>query len=379
MKKLIALMLVLVMLVALFAGCAPTTPDPTPPPTPAATPPATVTDPEPPSLGMIEGWDLTNMPEGGFRVGLSNFSIGNSFRVQNMLTFEEEAQRLMELGIISEFLVTNSDGDTARQIADMRDFITMGFDIVLLTAISPTALIPVVEEAVDAGVIVISFDSGVQTEAVTASILLDNRAYGRIQAEWLVEQIGESGRLIMLSGRAGTLTAEDRVLGSMDVLNQFPDIEIIAHVYANFDYAEARAAVEGLIAVHPDIDGIISHGGAMTRAAIDAFDAAGIPLVPMTGEPNNGLLRVWAERMDEGFSSIAPISPSWSSVLALHIGITAATGGRFEKHSLIRLDPVTDDNLMDFVRFDLSDNFWAPSPLSEEVIQRLFGEGGEFS
>ena len=41
---------------------------------------------------------------------------------------------------------------------------------------------------------------------------------------------------------------------------------------------------------------------------------------------------------------------------------------------MCEIESVTDETLKDVVRTDLSDNYWAPSILSEEKLQELYGE-----
>lgn len=62
----------------------------------------------------------------------------------------------------------------------------------------------------------------------------------------------------------------------------------------------------------------------MTQAAMEAFQAAGRDMVPMTGEANNGFLRCWIDVLDEGFSSVAPSSaylPERDSIGYCNFGI----------------------------------------------------------
>lgn len=322
----------------------------------------------------VAGFDISNMPEGGYTVALCNFSLGNTWRVQMVETFKQVAEEYKELGLIKQYYVTNSDGDTAQQISDMEDLITMGVDIICLTAASPTALVPVVGDAMDEGITLISFDAGVDTDNVTASLTLDNTEFGKVDARWLADKIGGKGKIAVLAGQAGSKNAEQRVNGVNDILKDYPDIEVVALSYCDYDYATAKAAIESIISTYDDIDGILSLGGAMSRACIDAYENAGLELVPITGEANNGFLKMWFQRQEEGFKSVCPISPNTSGAQALNLALTAITGGDYEKVNVFEIECVTDETLKDSVRMDLSDNYWAPSILSEEKLLELYGE-----
>lgn len=310
----------------------------------------------------------------GWSVALVNFSLANTWRVQMQEEFIVECEKLVDEGVLSEYFVTNSNGDITKQISDMRDMITKDVDAILLAAASSTALIPVVDEAMEAGIKVISFNSGVDTDNVTASVLLDNFAFGATSAQYIVDAIGGSGKIIILNGIAGDQTCELRTNGVYSVLDEYPDIEILAETYCDYDYAQGKAAVESLLSAHPQIDAVLSLGGAMTLGAIDAFKAAGRPLVPMSGESNNGFMKVWAENLENGFSSVAPCSPPTISLMALDVALQSLRGEEFEKDQDVELLVVTDDTVLDYVRPDLSDNYWVPCNLPEETIQELYGE-----
>ena len=180
--------------------------------------------------------------------------------------FIAECDKLVEEGVLSEYFVTNSNGDITKQISDMRDMITKDVDAILLAAASSTALIPVVDEAMDAGIKVISFNSGVDTDNVTASVLLDNFAFGATSAQYIADSIDGSGKIIILNGIAGDQTCELRTNGVYSVLDQYPDIEILAETYCDYDYAQGKSAVESLLSAHPEIDAVLSLGGDNTAS-----------------------------------------------------------------------------------------------------------------
>lgn len=310
----------------------------------------------------------------GYKVALCNFSLANTWRVEMQETFIYQCEQYKEQGIISEYYVTNSDGDVSQQVSDMADLVTKGVDLICLTAASASALVPAVEDAMDAGVAVVNFDCAVDTDDLTAKLILDNEEFGRVDAQWLADQLGGKGKIILIAGQAGTDNAEKRVNGAKNVIAQYSDMEIIAESYCDNDYAKAKAATESMLSAYPEIDGVLSLGGAMTRGAIDAFEEAGRELVPMCGEANNGYLKVWHDRVDQGFQAIAPISPNTSGAMALRLGIDALEGLNIKKDNTLTVNFVTNETLEDFVRTDLSDSFWAPTELPEEKLQELFGE-----
>jgi len=308
----------------------------------------------------------------GYVIGFSNFGVGNSWRVQMEAEFKARADHLVANGVIKEYYMTDSNGDIDRQIADIQDFITKRCDAIIITAASPDALSPVCEEAVEAGIVVISFDNYVTTNNITAKVGIDEVEFGRRGAQWLSDRLGGTGNIVVLNGIEGTGVNAMRSEGAMSVFAEHPDIIILDDVHAGWDYDQAKIAVEGFLSAYPQIDGVWSQGGAMTLAALDAFIEAGRPLVPMSGEANNGLLKAWKEHLENGFDSIAPCSPTSMSADALDTAIRSLDGKIVHLNTVISLPVITSDTLDDYVRMDLPDSFWNYTILTFDQIDALY-------
>ena len=308
----------------------------------------------------------------GYVVALCNYSIGNSWRAQMEQEFVAEAEKLKAEGVVSEYYITNSNEDINKQISDMQDLITKKVDAIVITAASPTALAPVVEEAAEAGIKVVSFDNVVETDEQVATVGIDEKEFGRIGAEWLVDKLDGKGKIVVLNGIAGTATDSLRWGGAEEVFKQYPDIEILGSANASWDYAQGKAAMESMLSAYPEIDGVWSQGGAMTQGAIDAFIAAGRDLVPMTSEGNNGAIRAWIENQDKGLSCIAPSNPTYTSAEALRVVIKALNGEDIPGNVVMDIETVTEENVDQYYRSDMPDSFWVLTELDDATLQKLY-------
>lgn len=308
----------------------------------------------------------------GYVVALCNYSIGNSWRAQMEQEFVAEAEKLKADGTVSEYYITNSNEDINKQISDMQDLITKKVDAIVITAASPTALAPVVEEATEAGIKVVSFDNVVETDKQVATVGIDEKEFGRIGAQWLADILDGKGKIVVLNGIAGTATDSMRWGGAEEVFNKYPDIEILGSANASWDYAQGKAAMESMLSAYPEIDGVWSQGGAMTQGAIDAFLAAGRNLVPMTSEGNNGAIKAWIDNRDKGLTCIAPSNPSYTSAEALRVAVKALNGEEVPKNVVMDIDTVTEENVEDYYRPDMPDSFWVLTELSDEALHKLY-------
>jgi ribose transport system substrate-binding protein len=309
---------------------------------------------------------------GPYKIGFSNISVVNSWRVQMVRELEQEKTLHPE---VSDLFITDAGGDVNKQIADVEDLLSKGIDALLITPASPDALVPVVQKALDSGIPVIVFNSSIAGDIATSSIGTDETEFGYVDAKWLMDQLGCKGQIIALDGIAGNSISEDRFNGLQKAINACPDpsaIKILSRTAADWAYDKGKIATEQALAAYPQIDGVWSQGGAMTQGAMEAFQAAGRPLVPMTGEDNNGFMKLWKKLQPSGFKGIAASEPTWLSGSALNLALDALNGKPVPKKRLIPVPTITDATLDQYVKPDLSDDYWANSKLPADVAAKYY-------
>ena len=284
MKKWIALLLSCVMLLAMVAGCGGT---------PAESPSQ--------SGGAGETAPQSAAPDGEtktYKVGFSNVWVGNTWGVQCVNELEAYLRNNEQ---ISEYYIYNADNDVNKQISDIEDLIAKGVDMLILQPISAESVAAVVEEAYDAGIVVVNCTSPLSdaTDKYNVSVVARDYDFGYVGAKWLCEELGGEGNIVCLDGMAGLSSAVLRMQGAQDAFAEYPGINVIASEYADWDYATAKPVMENLLAAYDDIDGIWSSGGDMTRAAIEVWADSGRDWIPMMGEDCNGFLKLWSEYKDD--------------------------------------------------------------------------------
>jgi ribose transport system substrate-binding protein len=241
--------------------------------------------------------------------------------------------------------------------------------------VNAEALTPVIEEAYNRGVVVVTTASKLETDKYTAALVSDETEFGRAGGTWLVEKLGGKGNVIILDGMSGIATADQRRAGAMSVFAKHPDIKVVAREFADWDYAKGKMATENMLAANPVINGVWSSGGDMTRGAIEAFVENGRSLVPMTGEDGNGFLKLWKKYIDDpGFDSIATTMPAWIYGEGVNTGIRILKGEPYEKEVVNPVPTILRDTLDQYVREDLNDSFWANTRLPEELIQKFYAQ-----
>ncbi len=301
------------------------------------------------------------------KVGYDIYFLGNSWSVQLYQEFKYDVETYYADTI--DVTYVESEGDISKQIANLEDLIAKEVDVIITTPNDTTALNSTLQDAMDAGIKVILLAAGIDGDAYDTLITVDEVEFGRVGAQWLVDQLGGSGKIICLNGISGLSTSEQRYAGAKGVFDQYPEIEVLAVEDANWDYAAGKTVTSDLLAAYPQIDGVWSQGGAMTLGAIEAFKAANRELVPMTGEDNNGLMKAWYNDKSEG---IGCAKPTWLARVAIENAVKLAAGETVEKNQIYPVQTIVTEQIADYVKPELPDDVWCGTELPDEVLKEIF-------
>jgi ribose transport system substrate-binding protein len=304
-----------------------------------------------------------------FVIGVSNVSVANSFRVQMIEEIKYYAEQHPDL--IKEVIITDAGGDANKQISDIEDLVTRKVDALLVAPASDTALTPVVEDAIAAGIPVIVFNSDMQSDKVAARALPPYHDWARQTADWLGKTMNGKGDVIALRGIAGLAAEADEWAGVEEALKNYPDINIICTEYADWAYDKAKTAVANCLANHPEVDGVLSIGDAMTWAAAETlkdqdYDVTQIPMIGIGG--SNGFLKYWQAN---NLNAYVIADPTDIGVTALKAAVDLLQGKSVEPNLSPSQYDIYSSNLNDFVKSDMPDSAWVGTGLPNDVLKSL--------
>lgn len=161
-----------------------------------------------------------------------------------------------ELGVKTSFIGPEKESEVGKQVNMVENAINQHVDAIVLAALDTEALIPVVEKAEKAGIPVVMFDSGVNSEIPKSFVATDNVAAGAIAGEEMAKAIGKKGKVAIVAHNAGTQTAIDREKGFKDAISKYSNIEIINTFFSDGDKSKALAITQDIMTTNPDIVGI---------------------------------------------------------------------------------------------------------------------------
>jgi len=167
-------------------------------------------------------------------------------------------------GLGYTYIYTDSAQDPAKQVTDVENLIQRGANLIFIDAVDPTAVVPAVEAANDAGVPVITLMRKPTGGTWVTNVYLDSIKHGEMACQLIVDMLG------------GTDAGRDRTIGCTNIYNAYPDIDMVAQVPAGWTRTEALAQMGTILEAHPDVDGVFGANDEEALGAVQAFKAAGI-------------------------------------------------------------------------------------------------------
>lgn len=305
--------------------------------------------------------------DGAPTVVLSNAFIGNQWRQSMVNAFEHSAADALEEGLISSFKVVNAPGQNSAtdQIAQLKTILLEAPDILLIDPASPTALAPVIAQACELEITVVVFDSGIESDCayvVTNSF----PEWGRQSTGAVATAMDGAGSLLISRGVVGSAPEAEFYEAQMEVLKDYPDIEVAGTVNGYCSSPDAQKAVVGVLSSLPEIDAVAGCGDGFGIA--QAFQSAGQPIPIMAFEPSGRALRFWAEN-DVPEGSIAIMSDPGQSVAALYTALAIVDGEEVPQTTIFPSVFIADDD-RDAWLDAVGEDEIASWPWTKELVER---------
>jgi ribose transport system substrate-binding protein len=282
-------------------------------------------------------------PGGGWKVCFSNAAVDNPWRQVGYTTMQAEVGLHPE---IAEFSVLDAEASDDKQISDIESLVGQDCDALIVSPNTTATLTPAVEEACASGIPVIVFDRGVNTDCpVTFIKPIGGYAFGADAAEFLVDEVGEGGRVLALRILPGVDVLETRFAAAQQIFEE-SGIELIGAEFTEGDAANTKSIVSDYIA-RGDIDGIWMDAGATAVAAIEAFEDEGLDVPPITGEDQQDFLQKWE---DDGLTAVAPTYPTYQWRTPVIAAVRILSGEQVPSEWNLPQPKITEDTLSDYLQ-----------------------------
>ena len=258
------------------------------------------------------------------RIALVVKSLGNGFFDAAAKGAEEAAT---EIGGI-EIIYTGPTSATAEgQIEIINALIAQQVDAIAISANDPDALVPVLKKAMDRGIAVISWDSGVAAEGRQMHLNpSDTALIGETIFKLAADYLPDGGQVAILSASSTAANQNSWIDAGKEALpTMFPNIELVATVYGDDDSVKSTDEAKGLIASYPNLKAIIAPTTVGVVAAAQVVTDMGlIGRINVTGL---ALPSKFKQFIDSGASqAVARWNPIDLGSSAVYIANALATG-----------------------------------------------------
>ncbi|MFO1151678.1 MAG: substrate-binding domain-containing protein [Alsobacter sp.] len=235
---------------------------------------------------------------GPYTIGFANASQADLWLVT--FTHGVEFAAAKNKDRIKKLIMTDANGDAAKQVSDIQDLMNQGIDLLLVNPAAADPLDPIMARAMKQGIPVVSVARRPKNDSSFVSfVTASDQALARISATWLAEKLGGKGSIVLLPGLAGASPAEMRLQAAKEVFAQYPDLKILDTQYTGWSPANGKKLMSALIQRHGKaITGVWADSGLQGSGAVEAFLGAGAKpseIPPMTGGDLNRMYKLAME------------------------------------------------------------------------------------
>lgn len=273
MKKIIALLLALVMLFALAACSSGTTPAPS------------------------ESTDANSAAENesskaGEETSENDYTIG-VFTKDGTIAFWRYCMQGAkaageELGVTVKEYAPQSYTDVAGQITMIEDAIQSGVDAICVAACDSTAILPALEKAHEAGIVVICFNTRVPDFEYSATFVgVDNVEASRAVVAKYLEDVDYKCNMAVIEGDPAGQQNIDRTQCLYEFEEQYEDVNLVAIQPGYANREQSMTVMENILQSTEDIDVVWAISDVAALGAAQAIEASGrdIPVICIDGTP----------------------------------------------------------------------------------------------
>ncbi len=152
-------------------------------------------------------------------IGMSQCNLAEPWRVQMNDDVREQAKKYPEIQLMEK----DAQNDVTVQQSQVREFLTQGIDLLIVSPKETVPMTPPVKEVYDSGIPVIVLDREVQGTSFTCFIGGDNVLIGREAGKYLASLLNGEGDVVELQGLMTSQPGVDRHDGFLQGLKEYAE------------------------------------------------------------------------------------------------------------------------------------------------------------
>lgn len=187
---------------------------------------------------------------------------------------ETAQKKAQQLGYQAD--IFDSQNNTALESDHFENIVVAGFDAILFNSTDANGSVANVLKAKTAGIPVFCMDREINSvDAATSQILSDSYAGAVSIGTYFTQQLHKKGTYVEILGIVGDNNTWARSKGFHSVVDQYPNLKMVAQQSADFDRNKALEVMESILQGHPTIDAVFCGNDGMAMGAYQALVSAG--------------------------------------------------------------------------------------------------------
>ena len=192
-----------------------------------------------------------------------------------------------ELGITVTVVGPDAESNIAGQVTMIEEQIAAGCDAIVCAPNDAAAAGNALQAAIDAGIPVLAVDTNVGIEGQTCFVGTSNVDAAKEGGIWAAGQVGEGAKAVIIYGQEGDNTSNMRREGYEAACKE-KGIEVLAALSGQNTTDGATKTMEDLLSAHPgEIDVVFCHNDDTAIGAMNACKSAGVSDILIVGFDGN--------------------------------------------------------------------------------------------
>ena len=234
--------------------------------------------------------------------------------------------------------------NSEQQIAQIRELVQSGIDILLVSPNESRPLTPIVEQVFKSGIPVILIDRKTDSEQFTAYIGADNYEIGQTAAKYIASQFAGRGNIIELQLGMMMTPARDRSRGFRSALTKFPQMHIVAPLELANGMEVLKTQFMNTLQQHPETNIVFAHNDILAESAYGWAQEMGranqLFFVGIDGIPG---ISKGIQAVEDGTLNASLLYPTGGSE-AIRLALSVLHKLPFDKSNTLQTIVINEDN-----------------------------------
>ncbi len=165
-----------------------------------------------------------------------------------------------------------SESEVDKQLTMLQTALDKHPAAICFAALDSKAAIPYLQKAKDAGIPVVGFDSGVDSDIPVTTVSTDNIAAAGVAADKMAELIGGAGKVAVIVHDQTSQTGVTRRDGFVNQIKaKYPNIQVVSVQYGAGDPVKSADLAKAIMTANPDLKGFFGANEGSIKGVLNAL------------------------------------------------------------------------------------------------------------